>query len=247
MTAPLPQYPFQQYSAHQPYTPMQAITNRVQPSPFARLQPHDNSSPYGVVPTTELEDPRPPQHRQHARHSGYHERPRVTPPRNTEVIDLTTPPRQSRSANPSPMRDTQPALVRYGEQPVQYRREEPSGSALHARPPFMRNEALPASSHHHFRRPPDPEPYDPTRPMLHLPEREIYHDPRLVSYEPYRPAAGPLYMPTNGQYIDVQQYPSAYPQQYGAQQFFQSRPEPTPQPIHGAPAPVQQMPIDGRR
>lgn len=239
--APHPQYLNQQQYAHQPYHPMQAITGRVQPSPFAATHARGTDSFDRVIPSIEphgpvsaherdayriltqdvgpmtveqfherdrraLEHTPPPPPDQFRPLHGYNQWLPPPPSRANEVIDLTTPERQSRSENPSPMRDVQPAPAQYGErgQHAQDRRAF-SGTALHDRPPLMQSQVLEPSSGRRYQTVIDPVPYDPRQPMLLLPERDRY----------------------------VPQYNVAYPV--------------TPQPIHGAPAPVQQMPLDGRR
>lgn len=157
----------------------------------------------------------------------------MTPPRSAQVIDLTSPEPQY-------------------PQPVSNR---PSYNQAPGGPQVPYNQQ--------YQQWMEPEPYDPRQPLLRFPDRELRHEAPTYAYAPYyqppttvskppddRSRQYPSYnyssRPVHGQQV----YPPApvtYQQATAPMRYFVAGSGNTPQPVHGAPAPVQQMPLDGKR
>lgn len=189
---------------------------------------------------------------------------------NENVIDLTeSPPRHHHLSNQAPMRETQSTNVQnypHGLDGTGF-----SGS-LRGRPSAgPRADDRDAARQSRKREAElEPEPYDPTRPWLDLSSREHHRGGNTDFPRPYQTAAtaAPSHVPQHTSYPAYntfgqpfhntysassnanppQQQPSYYypnHQQPQASQYH-GMPPPPFQPIHGAPAPVQQAPFDGR-
>ena len=178
-----------------------------------------------------------------------------------EIVDLTTPERPVRSARPSPLRAAHAAPSVYDDQstPAHAGRnhdETPlqGQTYMHATTGLR---PLPASEH--YLPQVDPEPYDPTQPLMQVSQDERVQGVRPVRRE-FDPAPLAAYPVVERRYYQPTPYEGSYPSQNRqplimaapyqqvmyqppapATRFVQV-PTPIPQPVHGAPAPVQQVP-----
>lgn len=277
--------PYQQHYQHQNVMySMPSTVQQMQPVPFTAI-PNQAPQYYEIVrPSIEHDTPsthHPGANRQvtparssmtleHMRRDDvkYHGS-HITPPRPTQVIDLTTPERRNRSENPSPMRDVQQGPQQYAEL---RHYSQPGTSVIYERLPVAQTQLLdpPRSGYYpQAQQAIEAEPYDPRQPLLRFPDRgQQQKATQIIQREqvsPWRQRNEDWVRPRelDGAYSTMQapQYNVVYPPNNSGQpvyqqvvyqeqpptRYFVSGSGHTPQPVHGAPAPVQQMPLDGRR
>lgn len=187
-------------------------------------------------------------------------------PLHGEVVDLMTPEPPYQPYHPSPLREARMVPVHSGRAGQQPRYEQfQSASALRQPSPMRFNP--PGQTHTKDNIAVEDLAYDPRQPMLQLPQqvdrlsirpeqnrRSPFNGmpgawPVSPAHPPHQPPPQPRqyyevpHQPMYTQYPQPQPsfaYPSAAPPRLVYEQQQPSRP--TPQPIHGAPAPVQVVP-----
>lgn len=193
------------------------------------------------------------------------EQPRRQPllPFNGDVVDLSTPEPRYHPVHPSPLREEVRQVPHdYGGVEPQRRYEHVQHIAPPRQPSPMRisppRHTQPNVS---YRGEADSLAYDPTQPMLQLPQQvdrlSIRPEQHVRPVHHGMPGGWPLSpAPPQQQYYELPPQQSAYPPTVQAPPFYayppappprivyeQQQPSrPTPQPIHGAPAPVQVLP-----
>ena len=237
-------------SGHPPHAAPHHQAPRTPTHQYANKRPKTNYSPNHLYPTAG--DP----YRSNYSQPSHLSQPRYAQAPQHEVIDLTGSDQRSPAGRPSPMKDIRTASVGYAQDERAFGgnvpREHPSV------PPYA-NHRSPYREHQQR----EPEPYDPTQPLLHLPEEQplqnAYPAPIRSDRERYpgvaqaMPPAHSGSMPYHaapsntyyGQPVPFNEPPrqDLYQQ---PQLRYLSVPASAPRPIHGAPAPVQQVPLEGK-
>lgn len=189
-----------------------------------------------------------------------------------EVVDLSTPEPQYQPVHPSPLREVRTMPHEYAHDAPYRRYEPVQDAALPHRPSPMRiSPGQQMQANDSYQDDDDSLAYDPRQPMLHLPQQvdrlSIRPEQSIRAPHSGMPAAypslpaqfpqqyAPQHPPQPSQYYQAPQqqvypqyspsqpmysYPPQPPPQHVVYEQYPSRP--TPQPIHGAPAPVQVIP-----